>query len=68
MYDIRSDFVLGMHDLWHMWCSMSIPIQHMVYLCGAHDSLSFGLLWITTIVPGGDSGVRLYSNDLNMCM
>ena len=26
--------------------------------CGSHDVLSFGLFWITTLVPGGDSGVR----------
>ena len=29
------------------------------YPCVVHDVLYFGLLWITNIVPGGASGVRL---------
>ena len=29
------------------------------YTCGASDDISLGLFLITTIVPGGDSGVQL---------
>ena len=36
--------------------------------CGAHDVIYFGLFWITTIVPGGASGVRLEVNYPNICV
>ena len=36
------------------------------YPCGAHNAWSFGLLWITTIVPDGDKGVQLKLNSLNI--
>ena len=59
VYDICSNIFLGMYDLWNLYYSMAGPMYHLDSPCGAHDSLLFGLLWITTLVPGGASGVWL---------
>ena len=59
VYDVRSDIVLGMCALWHMLFSMSGLIYQLGSPCGSHGVLSSGLLWITTLVTGGASGVQL---------
>ena len=65
--EIRSTLVFGIYTLWNFQCSMDGPMYHLDSPCGAHDSLLFGLLWITTLVPGGASGVWLQSNYPDMC-
>ena len=57
--DILSALVLGMYVLWHLQCSISGPMYQLSSTCGAHDARLFGLLLITTSVPGGANGVRL---------
>ena len=57
--EIRYAPVLGMYALWHMYCSKAGPMYQPGSPRDDHDILSFGLLWITTIVFVGDSGVQL---------
>ena len=55
----NSALVLGMYALWYLQCPMASKIYYLDSQCGSHDDLSFGLLWITNLLPGGDSGVQL---------
>ena len=57
--DILYTIVLGVYVLWHLYCSISDPMYQPSSPGGAHDARSFGLLLITTRVPGGANGVRL---------
>ena len=57
--DILYTIVFGVYVLWHMYCSISGPMYQPSSPGGAHDARSFGLLLITTSVPGGDNSVRL---------
>ena len=58
VYEINSVLVFGVCVLWHVYCSMSGMMYQLGYQY-FRDVLPFGLLWITTLVPGGDIGVRL---------
>ena len=64
--NIHYALVLGMYALWHLQCSISGPMHHPSSPCGAQNSQSFRMWCITTLVPGGDKGVRLKSNSLKM--
>ena len=57
--DICSALVLGVYDLWYLYFSMDGLMHQPGSICDACDVLYFGLLWITTLSPGVDSGVRL---------
>ena len=59
MYEISSALAFGMYALWYLQCSMDGPMYRMDSPYGVHDAIFFGLLYITTPVPIGDSGVRL---------
>ena len=57
--DILSALVLGMYALWRLYCSIVFPMYQPPSQCGSHDAISFGLLLVTILVPGGANGVRL---------
>ena len=59
MSEIHYNLVLGIYGLWYMYCYVSGPMYHPGSPCGIHDVLSFGLLWVTTLVPCDNSYVRL---------
>ena len=59
VFEISSALVLGMYDLWHLYCSMAGTMYQPNSPCGAHDALLFGILWVTPLVPVGYSGVGL---------
>ena len=57
--DIHYDIVLWMYDLWDLQFYMAGTIYPPGSTCGDHDVIYFGLLWITTLFPSGDSCVQL---------
>ena len=57
--DVISADIFEVYALWHMQCSISVPMYQPYSPCGDHDALLFGLLLITILVPYADNGVRL---------
>ena len=57
--EIRCALILWMYTLWHLSCSMAGLMYQPRSPCGAYHFLSFRILWITTLFPGGDSSVWL---------
>ena len=57
--DILSGIVLGMYVLWHLYCSIAGMMYQLYSTFGAHDTRSFGILLLTTPVPGRANGVWL---------
>ena len=59
VYGILSGLVFWVYVSWHIQCHISDPMYQLSSPSCYHGALSFGILLITIIVPGGDNGVRL---------
>ena len=59
MSEIRSAISLGVYALFYLLCLMYVMIYHPGSPFGDNGVISFGILLITVLVPGGDSSVQL---------